>query len=194
MFPFPILIERNSNPIVNNIIQITPEYKIEFERKVNQFRLQPSMKILNSNTFISIHRDNLFDDAYTAIMNKSPIDLKKRLKIVYIGEVGIDAGGLLRDFFYQISKKIGNPNYSLFQYPHDNSYELEINPKSNVANPDHLNYFRFVGRIIGLAIFHKQYLPINFTMLFIKKLCNMKFNFSDLEFVDPMVYKNIKWM
>jgi len=38
---------------------------------------------------------------------------------------------------------------------------------SNI-NPEHLSYFKFIGRIMGLAIFHKQYLPLNFTLYIIK--------------------------
>jgi len=98
-----------------------------------------------------------------------------------------------RDFFYQISQEIGNPNYSLFKYSSTNSYELEINPMSSI-NPEHLNYFRFIGRIMGLAILHKQYLPVNFSFLFYKKLLNKPLGFSDMEFIDPEIYKNIKWL
>jgi len=61
-------------------------------------------------------------------------------------------------------------------------------------NPEHLNYFKFIGRIIGLAIFHKQYLSVNFTLLFYKKLLNIPLEFSDMEFIDPEIYKNIKWL
>ena len=35
-----------------------------------------------------------------------------------------------------------------------------------------MNYFKFIGRILGLAIYHRQYLTINFTLLFYKKLLN----------------------
>ena len=61
---------------------------------------------------------------------------------------------------------------------------------SNI-NLDHLNYFEFIGRIMGLAIFHKQYLSINFTTLFYKKLLNKPLEISDMEFVDPELYKNL---
>eukprot|EP00833_Pecoramyces_ruminatium_P009760 jgi/Orpsp1_1/1183792/evm.model.c7180000086732.1 len=147
---------------------------------------------MNGETRIDIHRNNLFYDAYNGIMNKSLQELKKQLKIKYIGEEGIDAGGLLRDFFYQISKEIGNPNYSLFQYPHDNSYELKINPDSGMTNPNHLQYFKFIGRIIGLAIFNKQYLSISFTLLFYKRLLNKPLEISDLKYIDSQIYKNLQ--
>eukprot|EP00833_Pecoramyces_ruminatium_P017319 jgi/Orpsp1_1/1191351/evm.model.d7180000085114.2 len=150
------------------------------------------MKEIDGSTCIKIHRNNIFNDAFNAIMSKTPQELKKRLRIEYENERGIDAGGLLRDFFYQISKEIGNPNYSLFQYSHDNSYELEINPNSGMVDPDHLKYFRFIGQMIGLSIFHKQYLSVFFTLLFYKKLLNKPLEISDLEYVDPQMFKNLQ--
>jgi len=64
---------------------------------------------------------------------------------------------------------------------------------SNI-NSEHLNYFKFIGRIMGLAIFHRQYLSVNFTILFYKKLLSQPIDFSDMEFNDPEIYKNIKWL
>jgi len=55
--------------------------------------------LLNRLTNIEVHRNNLFNDAFISIMGKSPQELKKRLIITYIGEEGIDIGGLLRYFF-----------------------------------------------------------------------------------------------
>jgi len=61
-------------------------------------------------------------------------------------------------------------------------------------NPEHLNYFKFIGRIMGLAIYHNQYLSTNFTLLFYKKLLNKSFEPSDIKYIDPEIYKNIKWL
>jgi len=99
-----------------------------------------------------------------------------------------------RDFFYQISGIIGNPNYCLFKYSNNNSYELEINPYSSMVHPDYLEYFRFIGRIIGLAIFNKQYLSISFSLLFFKKLLNIPIKFSDFEYADPEIYRNLQYL
>lgn len=58
------------------------------------------MNFSESNTFIFVDRNSLFHDAINGIMQKTPQELKKRLRIVYNGEEGVDTGGLLRDFFY----------------------------------------------------------------------------------------------
>jgi ankyrin repeat protein len=173
---------------------ISPAYRILLEDKINQLRLNEEMQINNGSLKLNIDRNFLLHDSFINIMNYSPKELKKDLKIKYKGEDGIDRGGLLRDFFYHISKEIGNTKYSFLRYSNDNSYELEINPKSNLYKVDYLKYFRFIGRILGLAIFHKQYLSINFTLTFYKRLLKKPLKFSDLEYEDPEIYKNIMWL
>eukprot|EP00833_Pecoramyces_ruminatium_P008659 jgi/Orpsp1_1/1182691/evm.model.c7180000082261.1 len=183
------IFKEENNETEKNII--TPDYRIKFEKKNNQLRSLDEMKIINETLFMQISRKNLFMDTFYFIMDKTPEELKKRLEIQYRGEIGIDAGGLLRDLFYHFSKEIGNPSYTLFQYTHDDSYELEINPNSGIE-PDHLKYFRFIGRMIGLAIFHKQFLSITFNILFYKRLLNKEPEFSDLEYIDAEMFKNLK--
>ncbi|ORX83127.1 HECT-domain-containing protein, partial [Anaeromyces robustus] len=87
-----------------------------------------------------------------------------------------------------------NPNYSLFKYTNDKLYELNINPMSGFVEPNHLEYFRFVGRIMGLALIHNQYLSVNFSFIVYKKLLNKNLCITDLIFVDPELYKNLNWL
>ncbi len=91
-----------------------------------------------------------------------------------------------------MSKIIGDPNYSLFKYSNDNSYELEINPNSGTIDPDHLQYFRFIGRVIGLAIYNRQYLSVTFNLLLYKKLLNKTLEISDLKYIDREHYQNLQ--
>ncbi|KAI9448633.1 hypothetical protein BJY52DRAFT_1311519 [Lactarius psammicola] len=45
-----------------------------------------------------------------------------------------------------------NASYGLFKYSaHDNT--LQINWASGV-NPEHLDYFKLIGHVLGLTIFH----------------------------------------
>jgi hypothetical protein len=33
-------------------------------------------------------------------------------------------------------------------------YTLQINPQSGLANEEHLSYFKFIGRVCGMAVYH----------------------------------------
>ena len=56
---------------------------------------------------------------------------------------------LCREWFFLLSHEMLNPMYCLFEYSGD-SYSLQINPGSGI-NPEHLNYFKFVGRVIAMV-------------------------------------------
>ena len=75
---------------------ISPEYRILLEDKINQLRLNEEMQINNGSLKLNIDRNFLLHDSFINIMNYSPKELKKDLKIKYKGEDGIDRGGLLR--------------------------------------------------------------------------------------------------
>lgn len=49
-----------------------------------------------------------------------------------------------------------NKNNSFYMF-RDN-YTLQINPCSGVCNEEHLNYFKFIGRIAGMAVYHGKLL------------------------------------
>lgn len=86
-----------------------------------------------------------------------------------------------------------NPYYGLFQYTREDIYTLQINPDSSI-NPDHLSYFHFVGRIIGIAIFHGHYIDGGFTLPFYKMLLNKPINLDDIKVVDPELHRSLCWM
>lgn len=55
-----------------------------------------------------------------------------------------------REWFFLLSHEVLNPMYCLFEYAGKNNYCLQINPASSI-NPDHLTYFRFIGRFIAMV-------------------------------------------
>jgi E3 ubiquitin-protein ligase HUWE1 len=100
--------------------------------------------------------------------------LKGKLKIKFVGEEGVDAGGLTREFFLLLSRAIFNPNYALFAPSADNANVFMPN-KLSYHNPDHLRYFKFVGRIVGKAIYEGERLDCYFTKSFYKHMLGKLF-------------------
>ena len=86
-----------------------------------------------------------------------------------------------------------NPFYCLFEYSAHDNYTLQINPASGV-NPEHLNYFKFIGRCLGLGIFHRRFLDAYFIVSFYKMILRKKITLSDLESVDAELFRGLAWM
>lgn len=109
------------------------------------------------------------------------------------GEEGLDYGGVSREWFFLLSHEVLNPMYCLFEYANKNNYSLQINPASYV-NPDHLQYFKFIGRFIAIALFHSKFIYSGFTMPFYKRMLNKKLTTKDIETIDPEFYNSLIWV
>ncbi|BEI87577.1 uncharacterized protein CcaverHIS019_0102950 [Cutaneotrichosporon cavernicola] len=177
----------------SSLDQNVPQYKRDFRRKLIYFRSQPALRSNTGQCHIKVSRENIFEGSYTEIMRQSPNDLKKRLMIKFEGEDGLDYGGLSREFFFLLSHEMFNPFYCLFEYSAHDNYTLQINPNSAV-NPEHLNYFKFIGRAVGLAIFHRRFLDVYFIASFYKMILKKKITVADLESVDPGLLRGLTWM
>ncbi|KAF7723562.1 E3 ubiquitin-protein ligase pub1 [Apophysomyces ossiformis] len=177
----------------SSLDQNVPQYKRDFRRKLIYFRSQPALRPVPGQCHIKIRRDHIFEDAYAEIMRQAPADLKKRLMIKFDGEDGLDYGGLSREFFFLLSHEMFNPFYCLFEYSAHDNYTLQINPHSGI-NPEHLNYFKFIGRVLGLAIFHRRFLDAFFIVSFYKKILNKKVTVADMESVDADFYRSLMWI
>ncbi|KAJ1927635.1 hypothetical protein IWQ60_002738 [Tieghemiomyces parasiticus] len=173
--------------------QNVPQYKRDFRRKLIYFRSQPAMRPMPGQCHAKVRRDHIFEDAYTEIMRQPVSDLKKRLMIKFDGEDGLDYGGLSREFFFLLSHEMFNPVYCLFEYSAHDTYTLQINPHSGI-NPEHLNFFRFIGRTLGLAIFHRRFLDAFFVTSFYKLILHKKITLADMESVDAEFYRSLTWV
>ncbi|GAB5590341.1 hypothetical protein Unana1_05241 [Umbelopsis nana] len=177
----------------SSLDQNVPQYKRDFRRKLIYFRSQPALRPVPGQCHIKVRRNHIFEDSYAEIMRQTPADLKKRLMIKFDGEDGLDYGGLSREYFFLLSHEMFNPFYCLFEYSAHDNYTLQINPHSAI-NPEHLNYFRFIGRVVGLAIFHRRFLDAFFIVSFYKMILHKKVTLADMESVDADFHRSLQWI
>ncbi|KAF8967142.1 hypothetical protein BDZ97DRAFT_1805418 [Flammula alnicola] len=176
-----------------NLDDNAPQYKRDYRRKVVYFRSQPKMRVLPGKCEIKVRRTRVLEDSYGAVMALTGEDLKRRLMVNFEGEDGLDYGGVSREWFFLLSHEIFNPSYGLFEYSTHDNYTLQINPASGI-NPDHLSYFKFIGRCLGLAIFHRRFLDAYFVPSFYKMILGKHMALADLESVDADLYRSLVWM
>ncbi|CAE1253284.1 SMURF [Acanthosepion pharaonis] len=178
----------------NSVPVPLPKYKRDLVQKLKELRRQLNdLQPQAGHCRLEVSREEIFEDSYRQVMKMRAKDLRKRLMVKFRGEEGLDYGGVAREWLYLLSHEMLNPSYGLFQYSRDDIYTLQINPDSGV-NPEHLSYFHFVGRIIGMAIFHGHYIDGGFTMPFYKQLLGKPVTLDDLESVDPELHRSLVWI
>uniref|UniRef100_A0A336MMQ5 E3 ubiquitin-protein ligase SMURF1 n=1 Tax=Culicoides sonorensis TaxID=179676 RepID=A0A336MMQ5_CULSO len=174
--------------------EILPKYRRDLVAKMRSLRTElQQLQPQSGHCRLEVSRDEIFEESYRLIMKMRPKDMRKRLMVKFKGEEGLDYGGVAREWLHLLSREMLNPQYGLFQYSREGQYMLQINPDSGI-NPDHLSYFHFVGRILGIAVFHGHCLDGGFTMPFYKQLLNKPITLNDIEDVDPELHRSLTWM
>lgn len=174
--------------------ELLPKYRRDLVGKIRSLRAElQTLQPQSGHCRLEVSRHEIFEESYRLIMKMRQRDMRKRLMVKFKGEEGLDYGGVAREWLHLLSREMLNPQYGLFQYSGDDRYSLQINPDSGV-NPDHLSYFHFVGRILGIAVFHNHVLDGGFTLPFYKQLLNKPITLSDIEDVDPELHRSLTWM
>uniref|UniRef100_A0A3Q3QNB1 E3 ubiquitin-protein ligase n=1 Tax=Monopterus albus TaxID=43700 RepID=A0A3Q3QNB1_MONAL len=182
---------RTGKSSLENGPQIT--YVRDFKAKVQYFRFWCQQLSMPQHIKITVSRKTLFEDSFQQIMSLHPQDLRRRLWIIFPGEEGLDYGGVAREWFFLLSHEVLNPMYCLFEYAGKDNYCLQINPASYI-NPDHLKYFKFIGRFIAMALFHGKFIDTGFSLPFYKRILNKPLALKDLESIDPEFYNSLIWI
>ncbi|RZC33616.1 E3 ubiquitin-protein ligase SMURF2 [Asbolus verrucosus] len=171
-----------------------PKYRRDLVAKLKALRAElTALQPQSGHCRLEVSRSEVFEESYRLIMKMRPKDMRKRLMVKFKGEEGLDYGGVAREWLHLLSREMLNPQYGLFQYSRDDHYTLQINPDSAI-NPEHLSYFHFVGRVLGIAVFHNHQLEGGFTLPFYKQLLNKPITLQDIEGVDPELHRSLTWM
>lgn len=168
---------------------------LEFDNKRNYFDRQLHDSSESGNRLsVSIRRDQVFLDSYRALFFKSVEEFKKaRLEINFKGESGVDAGGVTREWYQVLSRQMFNPDYALFTAVASDETTFHPN-RTSYINPEHLSFFKFIGRIIGKAIFDGSFLDCHFSRAVYKKILDRPVSLKDMENLDLEYFKSLMWM
>ena len=137
---------------------------------------------------LNIHRENLIEDTLNEI-SKNADYLQSELRIKFIGEAGVDQGGVRKEFFILLIRQIFDPNYGMFTY----------NKKTRLYWFNHYSFepkikYELIGTIFGLAIYNNTILDVKLPLAVYKKLLGIKPSLKDLKECDKELYNNLDYL
>jgi hypothetical protein len=111
---------------------------------------------------MNVRRQYLLGDSVDAVMSLSRKDLRKLWRFEFIGEMGIDAGGLAREWFELVCKESFDPDMGLWQSSTTNQMSMTINEASGTFCEK-----RYSGRDCLLYSAFGECLLITFFFIFV---------------------------
>ncbi|CDW98756.1 hypothetical protein, partial [Sporisorium scitamineum] len=192
-----IMVRQNPSLMSGSFALLVRNPKVlDFDNKKNYFtqQLHKGRRDHYTPLSLSVRRNSVFEDSFRYFSRKTGPEVKHgKLNVRFNNEEGVDAGGVTREWFQVLARAMFNPDYALFQPCAADRTTYQPNRMSYV-NPDHLSFFKFVGRIIGKAIYDGRLLDAYFTRSFYKHILGKPVDYRDLESIDPEYFKSLEWM
>lgn len=188
----PSLMSGSFSLLVNN------SRVLDFDNKRNYFNQQlhrkPHTREHYGTLQLNVRRARVFEDSFLYLQRKTGEQIKHgKLSVRFYDEEGVDAGGLTREWFQILARQMFNPNNALFQPCAADKLTYQPN-KNSWVNPEHLSFFKFVGRVIGKAIYDGRLLDAYFARSLYRQLLGKPVDYRDVEWVDPEYYNSLCWI
>lgn len=81
-----------------------------------------------------VRRHSLLNDSVDAVMSLGREDMRKRWRIEFLGEPGIDAGGVTREWFQLVTEQLFDPDSGLWLSSVNNQTCMTVNPASSESS------------------------------------------------------------
>ncbi|KAJ1665908.1 hypothetical protein IW140_002834 [Coemansia sp. RSA 1813] len=138
---------------------------------------------------LEVRRDSLVRDTLYQLDLKMSQDLRKQLKVRFVGEEGVDEGGVQKEFFQLIVRDVFSSKYGIFKANSESQYHWFLSQTS--PTKDMLEEIWLTGQLIGLAVYNGVILDIHLPPVMYKKLLGMSAATEDLREIDPELYHGL---
>lgn len=115
-------------------------------------------------------------------------------QIQFVGESGIDAGGVFREGVMRMVEDLFSEHFNLLLLCPNGVHSVHVNMEKFVPNPRHtsalaLQMFEFMGKLMGMSLRVKLLLPFELPSLVWKQLVGQEVVLDDLMAIDLLTCK-----
>ncbi|XP_074378097.1 E3 ubiquitin-protein ligase UPL5-like [Apium graveolens] len=140
--------------------------------------------------YIVIRRSQLLAESFKFIAYAKGKTLRAGIYVEFKDEEAYGPG-VLREWLVLVCQAILDPQYALFVACSNDRRRFFPNPASQV-NSLHLEYYRFSGRMIALALIHKVQVGVVFDRVLFLQLAGRDVSLEDIQDADPVLYSSCK--
>uniref|UniRef100_A0A0N4ZV23 HECT-type E3 ubiquitin transferase n=1 Tax=Parastrongyloides trichosuri TaxID=131310 RepID=A0A0N4ZV23_PARTI len=141
---------------------------------------------------IQVRREEAMNDSLNWLSNvfskeKHRFNVRKQLRVQFEGEEGIDEGGLSKEFYQIITKKIFDPDYGMFIFNKD-SGTYWFNPQCTYCDMEYV----LIGLMIAMALYNEVMIDVSFPVILYKRLLSSQVELEDMKSFDKVMYNSFK--
>lgn len=178
--------------------------KLSFEQKRNWLRVKIETEQSSAKTGSKIetsrlcYKDSDLLELAKFVNAESPENLRGKLFVKFLGELGVGAG-VQREWFQFIVQKMTSVDTGLFEIASDRTSFTPISVMNDkLANTwsteERVTLFKFFGRFLAMALVHEENLNMRLILPIYKALLCRSYQLEDMKQVDETVHQSMRWM
>ena len=136
---------------------------------------------------VRVRRCHLLEDALNEVSRQRPRDLYKPLRVHFIGEDGVDAGGVKKEFFQLLMVELLSPDYGMLLFQEE-SGTYWFDPGTYESE----DAFFLLGLIVGLAVYNGVLLDLPLPLALYRKILGLDVKLRDLREMQPTLAKSLE--
>lgn len=147
---------------------------------------------------LRVQRDKLLESSMKITKNFSVSDWCRNFEVSFIGEQGIDWGGVRREWFELVCASLFDSRNKLFSaFSETCNQQALVHPTPAHKRPPHLKlkHLEFAGRIVGKCLYesslggvYRQMVRARFTRSFLAQIIGLRVHYKYFEQDDPELY------
>ncbi|OLL24990.1 putative E3 ubiquitin-protein ligase mug30 [Neolecta irregularis DAH-3] len=169
-----------------SIMEYDAKRQMELKAREAFFTTLFQRRAVHPHLLLKVRRSCIIEDSL-AQLGRNEMEIKKGLRIEFIGEDGVDAGGLRKEWFLLLCRQIFDPQYGMFTRDEDACY-CWFNPFTFEVSDN----FYLLGLVLGLAMYNSTILDIPLPLAMYKKLLGQPCSLDDLLDIRPGLARGLK--
>ena len=151
-----------------NMLTVAAASGVTYNEEERRFELDPFY-------VFDVDREHILPQTLRKVAKAESKDLRKKLKVVFKGEDGIDAGGVTREFFQLLSAQLFDVNSGMWS----TRFGEQITWFNSDCTWNDEGYY-LVGILVGLAVYNGVLLDVHFPQAVYRKLLGLSLGLEDL--------------
>ncbi|KAI8583264.1 hypothetical protein K450DRAFT_222752 [Umbelopsis ramanniana AG] len=188
---------RNNEPIAKRVLYLMP-HTIPFPTRLDIFRDMITSERLSAprrQCLIKVRRQYLMEDGYQSLAQQGKLAWQGDIRVSFVNELGaeeagIDQGGPFKEFISQLIALAFSPAFGLFSATSTENL-LFPSPTSYIHGSDHLDLFRFMGKVLAKAVYEGILVDAQFASFFLARILGRNVFLEQLQELDTDVSKNL---
>ncbi|XP_062992156.1 uncharacterized protein LOC134405027 [Elgaria multicarinata webbii] len=160
---------------------------LAFQCECTMWHLLNDVEIFDMISLLHVNREHLIQNAWQYLRRADAEQFQKFLKVHFVGEAGVDDGGLSQEFFEILRRELCAPKTRIFRHFEDSQliwFSRQVPAEEDI-------YF-LIGNLFGMALFNSKIAAFPFPLALFKMMANIQPTLEDLKELSPAEGSNLQ--